>query len=411
MPQSNFSLKKFFFPTFLFCCLLLPATPSARADGSLHNGIDRLISNGGYILSKNNQIIGEKNSHGLFIPASIWKIATAASALDLLGANYRFQTKIFVNSRNDLYIQGFGDPLLTSEAIQDITVQLKKKGLTSVHSIFLDDSAFNLQSAASGAGNSLNPYDAANSALAANFNTINLVKAKDGSIGSAEPQTPTLPLMIRHGKNLPAGEHRINLSRNHENILLHVGELFRAILNREGIKVQGSIKKEPVPQALMPIYVHHSPRLDTIINKMLHYSNNFIANQLLLICGAKQQNFPATWAKGRFALNHFLLTTIRLKESEFKAEEGSGLSRKNRITPAGMLRILKHFKNHHDLLTKQEGVWIKSGTLNQVFSYVGYIPNKNQLDFFVIILNQTENNRDRILGLLKKQHGVSAAQP
>ena len=404
MRQSDFSPKKYSFFTFLFFCLLLLTAPSARADSSLHNEIDRLISNGGYILTKNNQIISEKNSHDLFVPASIWKIATAASALDLLGADYRFQTKIFVNSSFDLYIQGFGDPLLTSEAIHDIALQLKKKGLTSVRSIFLDDSAFDLQSAASGAGNSLNPYDAANSALAANFNTINLIKAKDGSIGSAEPQTPTLPLMIRHGKNLPAGEHRINLSRNHENILLHVGELFRAILNREGIQVQGSIKKEPAPQTLMPIHVHHSPRLDTIISKMLRYSNNFIANQILLICGAKQQGFPATWAKGRFALNHFLLTSIRLKVGEFEAEEGSGLSRKNKISPAGMLRLLEYFVKNHDLLTKQEGVWIKSGTLNQVFSYGGYIPNGDRLDSFVIILNQSENNRDRILGLLKKQH-------
>ena len=411
MPQSDFSLKKFFFFIFLFFCLLLPAAPSALADSILHDEIDRLISNGGYILTKDNQIIGEKNRLSLFIPASIWKITTAATALDLLGADYRFQTKIFVNSRNNLYIQGFGDPLLTSEAIHDIALQLKKRGLTSIDSIFLDDSAFDLQSSAHGTGNSLNPYDAANSALATNFNTINLVRAEDGTIRSAEPQTPTLPMMIRHGKNLPAGEHRINLSENRQNNLLHVGELFRAILNLEGIKVQGNIKKEPVPQALMPIHVHHSPRLDTLISKMLLYSNNFIANQLLLVCGAKQQGLPATWAKGRSALNHFLLTTIRLKEGEFEAEEGSGLSRKNRITLAGMLRILEYFKNHHDLLTKQEGVWIKSGTLSQVFSYCGYIPNGDRLDSFVVILNQSENNRDRILGLLKKQHYLSAAKP
>ena len=407
MPISDFSSKIFFFFTFLFVCLLLPAVPSASAESRIHDKIDRLITNGGYILSRDNRIIGEKNRHTLFVPASILKIATAAAALDLLGADYCFQTKIFISDKNDLFIQGFGDPLLTSESIHDIIRQLKKKGLKSVHSLYLDDSAFALKSAAVGAGNSLNPYDAANSALAANFNTINLVKARDGSIYSAEPQTPTLPLMILHGKNLPTGEHRVNFSQNRENILLHVGELFRAILDQEGITVHGTIMKKLVPDTLKPVHVHHSPRLDVIVGRMLLYSNNFIANQLLLACGARQRGLPANWAKGRSALNRFLLTTIRLKEDEFVAEEGSGLSKNNRISPAGIIRVLEHFKQYHDLLPRQQGVWLKSGTLEQVYAYCGYIPNGDRLDPFVIILNQAENNRDRILGLLKKLHGVS----
>jgi hypothetical protein len=48
---------------------------------------------------------------------------------------------------------------------------------------------------------------------------------------------------------------------------------------------------------------------------------------------------------------------------------------------------------------------------SQVYSYCGYFSNGDQLDPFAIILNQAENNRDRILGLLKKQHAVSALKP
>lgn len=63
------------------------------------------------------EIIYEKNSHKRLIPALAVKLVTAYTALDLLGADYRFSTKLIVNGvqnnnvlHGNIIIHGEGDP-------------------------------------------------------------------------------------------------------------------------------------------------------------------------------------------------------------------------------------------------------------------------------------------------------------
>ena len=114
----------------------------------------------------------------------------------------------------NIYIKGFGDPFLISEEVAIIVRELKRLGCRRINDIYLDDTAFNIETLADGAGLSDNPYDAQNNALAVNFNTVNIVKDKTGDVHSAEEQTPTLPLMVELAENLEPGTHRINISRN-----------------------------------------------------------------------------------------------------------------------------------------------------------------------------------------------------
>jgi D-alanyl-D-alanine carboxypeptidase/D-alanyl-D-alanine-endopeptidase (penicillin-binding protein 4) len=83
--------------------------------------------------------------------------------------------------------------------------------------------------------------------------------------------------------------------------------------------------------------------------------------------------------------------------------EGSGLSRTQRSTAAGMMRILEVFKPYADLLQEVGGVLRKSGTLTGVYNFAGYIRGPDGLYPFVIITNQTVNNRAEILQLLQRQ--------
>ncbi|MFN2369247.1 MAG: D-alanyl-D-alanine carboxypeptidase, partial [Desulfurivibrionaceae bacterium] len=89
----------------------------------------------------------------------------------------------------------------------------------------------------------------------------------------------------------------------------------------------------------------------------------FIANQIFLQIGAKRFGYPATWEKGRRAVQDFIEKDPELAEAAIKIEEGSGLSRKNRLTVRAMLRILELFKPHAPLLSEKDGVLLKSGTL------------------------------------------------
>ena len=82
--------------------------------------------------------------------------------------------------------------------------------------------------------------------------------------------------------------------------------------------------------------------------------------------------------------------------------EGSGLDRAQLSTGIGMLRILEIFKPHAELLPNVNGVYRKSGTLTGVYNYAGYIPRSDGLYPFVILTNQSANNRDEILQVLRQ---------
>jgi serine-type D-Ala-D-Ala carboxypeptidase/endopeptidase (penicillin-binding protein 4) len=389
-----------FMAAFLFC-VLAPAAPG-RA-GNLQPPlaeINRLLANGGYVVTSKNVLLSSRHPEQLLVPASIWKIATSLLALETLGADFRFETRFYVDADNNLYIKGMGDPYLISEEAALIIQRLGGR-ISRINDIVLDDSAFQLAGAADGAGTSLRAYDVANGALSVNFNTVNLKVSADGGIHSGEPQTPTLPLMRELGRGLPAGAHRINIGGS-RNILRHTGELFRAFQEQAAIPGGGEIRPGMTPAHLTPVYVHHSTRpLAETIQGLLLYSNNFIANQIFLTCGARHAGYPATWDKGKTALTEFLIDKKGLPPQAVRVEEGSGLSRRNQITPQAMLSVLTAFKPYAHLLPRDQGRLLKSGTLTGVYAYAGYFQGQEDLDGFVLILNQEKNHRNRLLDLLE----------
>jgi D-alanyl-D-alanine carboxypeptidase/D-alanyl-D-alanine-endopeptidase (penicillin-binding protein 4) len=387
--------------------LVFPQLNGMAQDGhTILKKADKLIDNGGYAVERDGQLLVSHNLHGMYIPASIVKIATALTALKVLGSEYRFETHFYVDSANNLYIKGFGDPFLVSEEVSLIIDRLQQLGVQTINNIYLDDSSYQLTIPADGLGFSDNPYDALNSGLAVNFNTIKIQVAKNGSVRSAEKQTPTLPSMQRLAKNMKPGSHRINISTDEKDgqviISQYAGELFRAFQQQKGMNGIGEIAEKKVPENLVPVYVHRSDKtLPEIIKPLMLYSNNFIANQLFLACGAKQYGYPATWDKGRRVLAEFMNDKLDLTEKDVKMVEGSGLSRKNRISPQAMLVLLRAFKPYAHLLPLANVKRIKSGTLKGVYSYAGYFTDSGELDSFVLILNQSGNNRHKLLELLE----------
>jgi D-alanyl-D-alanine carboxypeptidase/D-alanyl-D-alanine-endopeptidase (penicillin-binding protein 4) len=367
------------------------------------------IDNGGYAVMKDGRIITAHNLHKKFVPASIVKIATSLTALRMLGPQYRFQTHFFRDMNQNLYIKGFGDPFLISEEVAIIVKELKRLGCRRINDIYLDDTAFNIATLADGVGLSDNPYDAQNNSLAVNFNTVNIVKDKTGNVRSAEAQTPTLPLMVELAGDLEPGTHRINISRNktisNEIINRYVGELFRSFQHKGNIPGDGIIAARKVPDKLTPFYKHQSSKaLEEIIAPLMLYSNNFIANQLYLAMGAKFYGYPATWEKSRIVVEDILLKEFKLSASEIRIFEGSGLSRKNLVTPHAMIQLLDIFKPFSAFMPQEDGKFLKSGTLKGVYSYGGYFPGNHTLDSFVLMLNQEKNTRNRLLQELERMY-------
>ncbi len=80
-----------------------------------------------------NTAVCEYRSKNSIVPASTMKLVTTATALELLGADFRFQTKLEMGGsvsadgvlNGNLYIRGGGDPTLGSEKLGDTTFLTK----------------------------------------------------------------------------------------------------------------------------------------------------------------------------------------------------------------------------------------------------------------------------------------------
>lgn len=359
-----------------------------------------LVKNGGYALTRGERLLAAEHLDQPLVPASIAKLVTALAAMDGLGPDYRFRTEIYQDPADNLYLKGYGDPFLVSEEVAGLLSELQRQGVRTVNSIYIDDSAFALEEELDGRDYTMNPYDVGPAALAVNFNTVSLRVGAKGKVESAEPQTPLLPLMLELGRKLPAGEHRINVTANPNHPTVLAGQLFRFFQRRAGLGGDGGYGRRTVPANARLLLVHHSGRpLSELVRGLLEFSNNFTANQIFLALGAEKYGYPATWAKSRRALGEFLARDPLLAEG-IHLEEGSGLSRRNRVTVRSMLRVLELFRDYAGLLAEKEQCLLKSGTLAGVYAYAGYLPCPNGRDRIVIILNQARNNRDELLEIL-----------
>ena len=109
------------------------------------------------------------------VPASTMKILTALAAIERWGLDYRFHTDFYLADDNRLWVKGYGDPYLVSEELERIAKALKLRGVRRVAGIGTDDRYFDRGVDINGRSSSSDPYNAPVTALAANFNTVNVV--------------------------------------------------------------------------------------------------------------------------------------------------------------------------------------------------------------------------------------------
>jgi len=101
--------------------------------------------------------------------------------------------------------------------------------------------------------------------------------------------------------------------------------------------------------------------------------------------------------KGRAVVTEFLLQTIGLKH--FNLQEGSGLSRKNKLTASQMLKIVNHFTPYQHLLRiDKQRFQAKTGTLKGISTYAGFILSPKGGNYpFVIMMDKSRWGGDRYM--------------
>ena len=318
-----------------------------------------------------NELVAQ-NADEPFVPASITKIVTAWLALEVLGGDYRFQTRFYLDDDRVLYVRGGGDPFLISEELALLAPRLVAAvGKQPLTGIVLDASYYPADLRVPGIEDSNEAYDALTSALAVNFNTIYAVRSGNG-VRSAEKQTPITPLAISQFRARgPKGRGRISLSQDPAVSLQYAGELIAAFIERAGGSVKGKISTGSVREGLEPVYVHRQSRtLSEILVELLRASNNYIANQVFLEIGGHRQGGPVSLEKS-LQVAREMLAVHDLAEA-IHLEEGAGISRGNRFMARGLAKVLDLFAAHADLLRGHDGGANKTGTLDGVRTLAGY---------------------------------------
>ncbi|MHC5613022.1 MAG: D-alanyl-D-alanine carboxypeptidase/D-alanyl-D-alanine endopeptidase [Nostoc sp.] len=391
------------------------------------------------------QTLYSRDAQKYFTPASNLKLLTTAAALQQLGANFRIRTSIYQNGKGVLRIVGRGDPSLSDTQLQTLAQQLKQKGITKIQQLIADDSYIQ--------GNIVNPtwqwedvqsdYGAPISSFILNQNIFSLklvpqavgkslqvlwIDADEAKQWRIINQSVTVaqnqPIYVNVTRELSGTALRIQgqLTTNSEPSLIDLPVVdpnyyflrrFRTALAREKITLgQTLVESGGVNQ--QEIAFVESPPLSELLMETLQNSNNLYAEALLRALAVKKtRGKNQTSADVGLEVVKASLTKLGVDPANYVLVDGSGLSRRDLVTPEAFVQTLRgiartptgyvyraslpvagksgtlkgRFQN-----TSAEGiVQAKTGTLTGVVSLSGYMnaPKYEPL-VFSIIVNQSE---------------------
>lgn len=380
---------------FLFIPLLLPGQEKALilllADSSMKSSSVSLC----ILNAQNGEPVFEFHAEESLMPASVLKLVTSSAALELLGPDYRFKTKIGytgnLNKRTgrltgDLVIKGGGDPALGSEYFKDHysnflknwIIEIRNLGINKIEGrVIVDDSWYDYQPVPAkwlweDAGNY---YGAGAYGLSVFDNTFEIHFRTRGE-GSIPEITGIVPdqcsselsnQLIASGDtdegyvfSAPYNKYKWiagSIPVNREDFVLKasitdppmlLAEVFDSMLDSAGIDVSGNpstIRIEKKPAVNEPVIISEvsSPALSEIIEVLNHESVNLYAEHLLKEIGRTFNNHGTTEA-GIEVLYRFLKDS-GVDSSGMFLEDGSGLSPLNAVTSRSLAEILLFMKN------------------------------------------------------------------
>src|ERR1700712_3358358 len=254
--------------------------------------------------------------------ASNTKLFTTAAALSLLGPQTRIPTKVMTDGTVDsagvlhgsLYLQGGGDPTLGTPAFYDsylaglgtnifaLVRQLKRAGITSVTGrLYGDDTIFDRKRGVLDSGYATSQYIGPLSGLDFNSGFAGNTSSSHFSSEPAKLATQTLDNSMRHS----------------------------------GIKISPTIALGRTPAAAKSVAVIRSHPLTQIINTTDVYSDNFFAEMLAKLLGARIGSAGPP-AAGTTVVEDFAAEL----GSEVHQVDGSGLTRSNEASPQEVVDLL-----------------------------------------------------------------------
>lgn len=461
---------------FLLCLGALPCPAQVGARTAERTGRDTVRARLTELLAKSsgNSRVGlcvadcttgdvwyQADAHTPLKPASLMKLFTTSTALERFGAEFRFETRTYL-AGEELLVLGGGDPGLGDERLSRRrgvpthyefdawAEQLRRRGVTRLSGIVLDDSIFDQQYR-----HPEWPVDQATAWYQApvgglNFND-NCIDASFRLRGGVAELTirPTLPPefyrnQIRSGKTHAPRARRApdsdifefvgTASRDDSFGSVSVGQptvffgyALREALTQRGILIENRVIRRTLSQNVLAAAELLDARITTmeeVLERCNKNSQNLFAECLLKALAAYERDgrpssVPGSWSGGLEVLRD-TLSGMGIDMSGAVLSDGSGLSHGNRVTAAQIVALLRHMHRHpradvfKNSLARpgEEGTlrakrWntpelrerftAKTGTIRGVYTLAGYVRRPEGVELaFALLINDAESDLLRL---------------
>jgi D-alanyl-D-alanine carboxypeptidase/D-alanyl-D-alanine-endopeptidase (penicillin-binding protein 4) len=349
----------------------------------------------GYVIDANSkQVLVDINSDQPMIPASTLKLYTAIAALNVLGAQTKFATKV-MRDKTQLTLVGGGDPTLVSLTPQDW--RGKPPGTPPPPSI----------------------QQLADQTVAAIGPTTQIFTvAFDDSLFTGPQAQETWPSMyLSTGEVAPAQGLTMDYGVTQTNGTLPdpakaAAQFYVAELTARGLQVTLTDRAPPNVGASELTRIESATVTD-IVEQMITTSNNTLAEYLAHHIGGTQGNYSFS---GGAKVTKQVLVAAGIETTNLEIVDGSGLSRANRSTAKDLVSALQYANNsngmawaaltgmpvagisgtlidRYDIAQPGRGtVRAKTGTLSKVVSLTGtLVTASGELLIFTFIANEVPN--------------------
>lgn len=352
------------------------------------------------------------NSEKYFIPASNAKIYTLYTALQVLPD--QIPSLKYISKNDTLYVEGTGDPSSLHPVFKDSTVihfLAKSKNIALHLNNFLEDDY--------GPGWSWEDYDQyfaparsplplyGNITAISKLDTFRVIPPlfRDSVIFSTSAKKRKLHQNIFYFDPLRKDTLEVPFKLNDE----LTKTLLEKALNKE-IKLIPEMPRGPKD-------ILHGIASDSLYKRMMHDSDNFIAEQLLLVSSSLLKDT----LKGKIARDYILANQLSSLRQLPRWVDGSGLSRYNLFTPESMMEVLHKLYlelpkdrllslfpaggEHGTLLDWFEGnpepyIYAKSGSMGNTYCISGYLLTSSGKTLIFSFMN---NHHRQATANLKKE--------
>jgi len=354
-------------------------------------------------------------------PASTAKTMTSLYALDALGIDHRFETRLVATGpvtagrlEGDLILAGGGDPTLDTDALADMAMQLKQVGLREISGRFLvADGALPLLRDIDADQPDHVGYNPAVGGLNLNFNRVHFEWRReagkyrvtmDARSDRYRPEV-TMAQMRVIDRTLPVYTYADDDGRDAWTVArgalgtggarwlpvrrpaLYAGEVFQTFARAQGIALNGDVGRTD-SFAGTTLVRHNSAALPEILRDMLRYSTNLTAEVVGMTASVRRGGPVSGLAESAARMNAWLADRGLAPGAAFVDHSGlSGTSRMSAgdmaqaMVAAGQGGILRGLLRTYPMENRPETpVQAKTGTLNFVSALTGFVASPGNTD-------------------------------